>query len=294
MADYPYLHQDIYEHELVKFYLNRNEYDLAISVVDSLNFEPAYPDSLQYFKALAYIGKKQWTPASDILAKLITETPNHSLRVLALKQYNKAIKNIEPTVAIEKISSIISQTESDSLNHDLLFFISEIYEQNNLYEEANDIYRSLLKDTLYTNSPKVISKIAINEIFLKDYNEADSYLDRILAQPDSLYRKDALFFSYIANYSLKNYDKSKKMLIELYQKYPEHEEKKQILRSLAQIYEIQEQYLLSWYFWKRLQLISLPQKQVQIRKKIANLRTKIGNSNELPDQFKNLQPIWGK
>jgi tetratricopeptide (TPR) repeat protein len=294
LADYPYLQQENYEHELVKFYLNRNEYDLAIGVIDSLKFEAAYPDSLQYFKALAFIGKKQWSSASDTLAKLITETSNNSLRVMALKQYNKAIKNIEPTAAIEKISSIISLTKSDSLNHDLLFLISEIYEQNNLYEEANDIYRSLLSDSLYTDSLKVIRKIAINEIFIKDYQAADNYLDRILVEADSLYRKDALFFSYIANYSLEKYDKAKKMLIELYQKYPEHEEKKQILRSLAVIYQKQKQYLLSWFFWQKLQLISTAEKQVEISKKINSIRSEIGNNSELPDQFQILQPQWNK
>jgi uncharacterized protein HemY len=292
LAQYPYLSENTYEHELVKFYLNRNEYDLAISVVDSLNFQPAYQDSMQYFKALAYIGKKEWETASDILAKIITNTNIQGLQILALKQYNQTIKNIEPATAIEKISSIITQSESDSLNHDLLFMISEIYEQNNLYKEANDIYRTLLKDSLYTDSLKVMKKIAANEILLKDYKEANNYLDRMLAQQDSLYQKDALFFSYIANYSLENYPKAKKMLIELYQKYPEHEEKKQILRSLAQIYEKEEQYIISWYFWQQLQNIADPEEKSKIKDKINNIRKKIGNANNLPDQFQNLQPVW--
>ncbi|MDY6916158.1 MAG: hypothetical protein SVM86_07575 [Candidatus Cloacimonadota bacterium] len=294
LAQYPYLPENTYELELVKFYLNRNEYDLAISVVDSLDFESAYQDSLQYFKALAYIGKKEWNTASDILANIITKNKKHGLHVLALKQYNQAIKKIEPTQAIEKISSVISKTSSDSLSNDLLFLISEIYEENNLYEEANDIYRSLLKDSVYTDSLKIVKKLAVNEIFLKDYSAADKYLDRILAHPDSLYRKDALFFSYIANYSLENYEKAKNMLIELYQNYPEHKEMKQILHSLAQIYEKEQQYLLSWYFWQKLHSLSAAEKQKQIGNKIEELRSKIDNSKQLPNQFKNLKPYWKK
>ena len=39
----------IYEHELIKFYINQDEFELAISISDSIYDESFYPDSLKYF-----------------------------------------------------------------------------------------------------------------------------------------------------------------------------------------------------------------------------------------------------
>ncbi len=49
-------------------------------------------------------------------------------------------------VSIEKISTMLDSVSNSPQYSEFLMTIAEVYEENQLYEEANDIYKTILAD----------------------------------------------------------------------------------------------------------------------------------------------------
>nr|MBC8415173.1 hypothetical protein [Candidatus Cloacimonadota bacterium] len=93
-----------YRIELIKFYLDHNEYDLAISYIDSTLEEAINKDTLYYMKGLACKGIKDWDKASDSFAETFIRSNDPQLNIMAEKEFKQALETLSPVHAIEKIS----------------------------------------------------------------------------------------------------------------------------------------------------------------------------------------------
>ena len=281
-----------YRFELIKFYMDHNEYDLAISYIDSTLEESIKMDSLYYMKGIACKAIKDWDKASDSFAEALIRSDDSQLILLAEKEFKHALKTLSPVHAIEKISYYISRIEDQHKLTIFLFIIADIYEKNQLFEEANDVYRTILQETEYEDSITLELKIATNHIFLKEYNESLQILEPIIALQDSVVNENALFYHYIANYSLQQFEAAKRSLLTLYLHYPEHSNRYEIMKGLAELYEMEHQYLLSWYLLNELYYLSNDAQRFNIHRDIGRIKEMLVQDTLSMDQFKDFKPVF--
>jgi len=282
----------IYEHELIKFYINQDEFELAISIADSIYEESFYQDSLKYFKGLAYNGLKDWESSSSIFSDIFINGNDEDLIPIVKKEFNKSIKKLGPTKSIEKITAIIDSIDNVSKHPELFLTMAEIYEENQLFEEANEAYKFLLDDLQYDKILSIKLKIATNDIFLKDYQHSADLLKSIIESEDSLYIEDALFFSYIANSSINNFPEAKKSLLRLYLEFPAHRNRFEIIEGLVGLYENFQEYLMCWYLLNELYEISSETQKFNIHLQIDRIKKLLVQDTLTVDQFKNFKPVF--
>ena len=273
-----------YLYELIKFYLSENEFDLALTYLDSSMTHPT--DSLYYFKGEALKGKKDWRGAADNFAQSIFMHRNQGIMKAAKKELKDVLLQIPAVKSISLLSNYMTGIKKDEVLTPFLFVLAEIYEENQLFEEANNVYQTILKETDYREKVPVELRIATNLIFLKNFQQAIVTLKPVISLNDSIYNEDALFFYYVANYSSENYTTAKEALLRLYQEYPDHPKKIEILKGLAELFEKENQLLMSWYFYQELKSISSEAQKFIVQKEIDRLKLRIGSEKFITDQFK--------
>ncbi|MDO9578804.1 MAG: hypothetical protein Q7J16_13055 [Candidatus Cloacimonadales bacterium] len=281
-----------YLYELIKFYLAENEFDLALTYLDSTMAHPT--DSLYYFKGEALKGKKDWEGAADNFARSIITHRHLDIMKAAKKKLKEVLLLLPPMKSISLLSSYMNGIKNDETLTQFLFVLAEIYEENQLFEEANDVYQTILKETDYREKVPVELRIATNLIFLKNFEQAIVTLKPVIALNDHIYNEDALFFYYIANYSLEDYKTAKEALLRLYQGYPDHPKIIEILKGLAELFEKENQLLMSWYFYQELKSISSEAQKFIVQKEIDRLKLRIGSEKFITDQFKYFKPKFEK
>ncbi|MCK4312895.1 MAG: hypothetical protein KAW88_09195 [Candidatus Cloacimonetes bacterium] len=282
----------LYKFELIKFYMQQQELDLALTYIDSTLEESIIKDSLYYFKGLIFKEKKDWDKAADYFAESLMGCSKESLIDITTSELKNTLKKLSPMHAIEKVSFYINKiTDTEKLIH-FLFIIAEIYEETQLFAEANDVYKTILKEMDYENEIKLNLKIASNHIFLKEFEEALATLEPIITLNDSIYNEDALFIYYIANYSVEDFEKAKKSLLKLYLEYPNHRNRTEIIMGLSEIYEHESQYLLSWYLLNELYKMGSEAQKFIIYREISRIKKLLAQDTLTVDQFKNFKPVF--
>ena len=281
-----------YYYELIKFYISEAEYDLALSYLDSISSNMT--DSLYFFTGLSYQGKSNWEQAADNFGECIINHRKEELLDAATLELKNTLQNLSPMIAIERISNFINELEDGVLLAHFLFIMAWVYEENQLFDEANDVYRTIIRETDYEDKINTKLKIATNLIFLKEFAKAKTVLIPIIALNDSTYNQNALFFSYIANHSLNDFPAARNDLLRLYQEYPVHTNKIEILQGLAEIFEKEQQYLISWYMLQELEKIISEVQKIVIQREIERIKGLIGTENISTDQFEYLKPAFDK
>ncbi len=272
-----------YYYELIKFYILEEEFDLALTYLDSISSNMT--DSLYYFRGLSYKGKEDWDNAAINFGASIKCYRHEEIMDAATNQLKATLKNLSPMLAIEKLSSFINDLNQGELLAHFLFIMAWVYEENQLFEEANDVYQTIIRETNYEDKIDTKLRIATNYIFLKEFANAKTVLKPVIALNDSIYNQDAIFYNYIANFSLKDFTSARIDLLRLYQEYPDHPNKTEILQGLAEVFEKEQQYLLSWYMLTELMQISSEVQKYVIQQEIERLKDLIGSEEIKVDQF---------
>ena len=281
----------IYDYELIRFYLQKAEYDLAIKRINEIQENNTDTDSLHYFKGLAYKGKAQWEMATDEFSYILINSRNRDLINTVISDLTPAVKNLDAFTSIEKISQMISEVNDVSTRIDLLLMIAVIYEDNQLFSEANDVYRTLINEADDDHFiAELLLRIAANNLFLKNYQEVIENLEPVLALQDSVLDQSALFFDFLAQRALGDNEKARESLLELYFNYPEHVNRKEIIEGLASIYQQEKKYMLSWYMLIELLHISTEVEIEAIQNDIRALKEVIVTDETYYDPFENLTP----
>ena len=281
-----------YDFQLIKFYLNKEEYNLIIDHINSIEKETFITDSLKYFRAKAYVGLENWEEASTLFSNILKTSKNEKLSLTVIEELKEVLDHFDAMISIEKISNTLDDMKNDNLRPELLFILAEIYEENQLFSEANDVYKTILKETDFKNKAILNLKMVTNYIFLKEFENAIKTLKPIIALNDSLLNEDALFFNYIANHSLNKFKKAKESLLKLYIDYPNHRNKAEIIHGLAELYVLEQQYLISWYLLNELYEISSQAQKIAIYEEIKIIKELIVHDSLTVDQFKNFKPVF--
>lgn len=284
-----------YETELIRFYLDKKEYHLAIAKIDEILSDNTSSDSLYYFKALALEGLKRWEEASDNYSLILQGSINQDLLAISLDRFEYTLSYLNAFISIEKISHTLNSVRNKKVRLTLLKLIASIYEQNQLFEEANDVYQTIIEEKLPgVDIIDLKLDIVANLLFLNNFKLAIEILDPIIAKNDSIYNEKALFFAFLANYSLNNYKASKRSLLKLYLEYPNHLNRKEIISGLADIYYLEKQYLMSWYLLNELYAISNDAQRFKVYENIENIKRAIAQDTIRTDQFKYFRPEFEK
>ena len=280
--------------DLIKYYLVIEDYEQAISIIDSSLVDSVMTDSLNYFKGIAFLGLKRYTNAADSFAETIFSNPVISSQDRSLKYFQDCLSKLHITDAIEKTTVLLDSIRNNDIRNDLMLTIAEIYEDNQVFSEAIDVYLEILSDNDISDEVFLHYKIARNKIFLKNYTEALQILDDILASEDTLHRENTLLLSYVANYSAGNIPKAKENLMQLYDQYPDSENRFGFTYNLADIFQQERQYLLSWFLLNELYKSGSEAQKFVIYSKIEKIKELLIQDSLTVDQFKNFKPDFGK
>ncbi|MCK4957215.1 MAG: hypothetical protein KAS49_06225, partial [Candidatus Cloacimonetes bacterium] len=277
---------DIYQADLVKFYLEKGEYKLALLSYDALDYEPT--DSLMFMQCKALAKLDSAEAAVNSMTKLIMKTENNLIKISAISLINEVLANLPPLRKIEILTKALENTNPDEIEADLLLILAEIYESLRLFSEANDIYQTILYSQITIDSSLIKLRVVVNKIQMKDYQDAIVDLNEVVQ--DSLHREEALFFQYISHSSLENKDEAKQALLRLFTDYPDSRYNKEVMEQLANVYRAEKQYIMSWYFFQQLLNVSDEIDKVAVEQEIELLKKKLSSGRLETDQFKFLAP----
>ena len=280
-----------YNIKLIKFYIEKNEYDNALEYIDKTLEESIDKDSLFFFKGVIYHEYEDWQQASEFYAQAILHTSKEQIIDERLAIFENAIFQVSPLTAFDIVSTAVSEAIDPQMHIGFLYILAKLYENNQLYGEANDVYGTILLETEEPESWNLKIKIATNKIFQKEYEEALDVLEPLIAIDDSLYNEKLLFLNYIANISIERYEDAKTSLLRLYLDFPENPNRNDIIAGLADVFEHQEQYLMSWFMLNELFKISDEVQKFKLRKDIDRIKQKICETNTIEDQFKYFKPV---
>ena len=280
-----------YNIKLIKFYIEKNEYENALEYIDKTLKEATEKDSLFFYKGFIYKEYEDWQQASELFAKAILHTSDEQIIDERLAVFEKAIIHVSPLSAFDIVSSAVSEVQNTQKQIGFLNILARLYESNQLYGEANDVYRTILLETEESESWNLKIKIATNKIFQKEYDEALNIIEPLITINDSLYIEELLLLDYIANISLEHYEDAKTSLLRLYLNFPQNLNRKDIISGLAEVFEQQEQFLMSWYMLNELFMISDEVQRFKLRTDIDRIKQIISESNSIEDQFKYFEPV---
>jgi len=280
-----------YQKELIQFYVDRHEFQLALAVIDSALIQNIRNDSLILYKAVSYEGLKDWDRAANSYSELYLKTESDSLKLRAKDGFIYNVKQLNPIASIEKISTMLDSVSNSPQYSEFLMTIAEVYEENQLYEEANDIYKTVLGDTTKVDTTDILFKVAVNDIYLKNYEDVVFTMEPYILKADSVKLPEALFFSYISHYSLDNYTAARKHLLRLYLNYPTYGNRFEQVIGLAELFEKETRFIFGWYLLEEFMTSASEAEKYQLEKRIKLLRERMGAEENLSDQFKLLQSI---
>lgn len=283
--------RSLYYNELIKFYLNLQEYDLVTSIIDTVEVHHLYADSLAYYQSRAYMGQQKWSEAIGAAYPILIKQQNEELINWSMNMIRSQISKVQPHVAIELLSHLLDKIENESIVVELLLIIAEVYEQNQLYNEANDVYQTILKEPSFDDTTKINLRYATNSIYVRQYQEAVRILEPIVEDYDPEYIQEALYLLYLGYYSLQWYDKAQNVLIHLYLNYPEHANIYEITKKLASLYQNQQEYIVSWYLLEELIRQSTPAQKYEIFQQIEALKNRIVTESISINQFRRMKLI---
>ncbi|MBN1327640.1 MAG: hypothetical protein JW996_06795 [Candidatus Cloacimonetes bacterium] len=279
-----------YDFELIKFYLNRQEFVLAKTKIDQMFQEGLKSDSLYYFKGVSLMGLSEWDQAADNFSYIMQKSYNEKLQQASWQNFQTCISYLNVFNSIEKLTDLVDNIQNSRQELDILLHLADIYEANQLYGEANDVYNIILNEKYDLDEIEIKLQIVTNELYLNNYQQAIELLNPIIALNDSLYNEKALFLKYLAHNSLDQYSEAKTALLRLYLSYPQHTNRTEIIESLAELYLRERQYLLSWYFLNDLAENSTEAQKFHIYREINKIKRLFLEDSLIVDQFKYFRP----
>ncbi|MDA3814462.1 MAG: hypothetical protein PF570_09465, partial [Candidatus Cloacimonetes bacterium] len=176
-----------YNIKLIKFYIEKDEYDNALEYINKTLEEIVDNDSLYYLKGFIYQEYEDWLQASEQYINAILYTSDEQIIDERLAVFKKVIIQVSPLSAFDIVSYAVSKAQTMQKHNGFLTILAQLYESNQLYGEANDVYRTILLESDESENCNLQIKIATNSIFQKEYEEALNILNPLIVKNDSLY-----------------------------------------------------------------------------------------------------------
>ena len=281
-----------YSIDLMKHYMSLGEYDLALGVAES---DPLVdnPDSLAWLMGNIYKFQNQPEEALTSFISAIELSGNAFLQEKAFDEVEKIIDLSPSRDNIELLISLLNYTSEDIYNT-IIIKLAAIYEKNNLYVEANDIYFNLLESDCFGDTLGLRLKMATNSIRQENYHDAVKYAKQAQTESDSLFIPQALFLEFMGYYAQYDMDNSLEPLLRLYLEYPDFSRRFEIYVSLAELLKYREEYLAAWYILEEYYLEAGYQERQIIEEEIDIISRLLMDSKTIGKRFHLLKPDLGK
>ena len=237
--------------DLTKYYLNQKQYRKALNFITDFLQDQQHTistDTLFYYSGLAHKELKDSEQALDTFISLHQKTKIASLRRLTVQEMEQLLIEQEPRSSITLLVNILEDLQDDELGFDYLRILAKVYEAAYLYPEANEIYQILLEQDQQSEREELYYLLAVNEVYQKNYGAALNSLVIILSNEESPYFADALFLSYLANYSLDKHYKALSILLSIYYEHSQSPPKFEIVRNLIELLVEMDLKLFAWYY----------------------------------------------
>jgi len=287
-----YADENLREPDLIQFYMEKGDYENALSVVENARVDSSMIDSLNFFKAIILEKINKPDESAKVFGEIIISSQDSILVDLSQKYYLKNVNSMETLKAIDNISSLLDSLSQKPIIKNMLFAMAAIYERNLLYEEANDVYQSMVEDTLAVDTLSIYMKIALNDIYLKKFLQSRILLDSLALNFDNADSSKIDYLKYMTYFKEKNYKEARKILLHLYSDYPNHPERNDIIHSLAKTYLYDKQYLMTWYLLNELYHISSESQKFKLFDEIESVKKKFIKDKTVSDQFRDFIPKW--
>lgn len=278
--------------QLLKSYLQNEQFDLAKEMLEFTSFDSSLDDSLAVQKTLLFQKTSEWEKAIDSTIEILAYSENDSLQHATIPIFHELLTHLSPASTIEKITTVIKQTNNAEIRREFLLLLASVYERNHLFGEAKDVYYVLLNDSTQVDTMNIFFNIIHADISLQNFSAAIHTIDSLSVTADSLYLADLQFLQFISYYSANETKSAKKILMKLFVQYPDFKNRNEIIEALAEIYYDEQQYLLSWYFWNKLYEISSAYKKMTILKTLQEIKESLVNDSLATEQFKFFQPVF--
>ncbi len=272
-----------YPLELIKHYIGQEEFDLALKIAQDYSTEVERTDSLAWLAASIYIYRNELEPAAEKYAEVIAISQDSDLRAGALTMLERLINKLEPRSAIDLIIKTLEQVEDDQHYLKLILLLAELYENNYLYTEANDIYKNLLDGDFEINKEELYIRIATNKVYQKKYQEAINFAGKAEALVDSAHSSQAFFIQFLSYHAQNKYKEALAPLLKLYLNFPEFGAIFDINMNLAELLVIQKEWLAAWYVLEKYYPQASELEKKMIIEEIISIR------NSLPVDAGNMQ-----
>ncbi len=269
-----------YPLELIKHYIGQEEFDLALTVAQDYSSEVERADSLAWLVASIYIYRNATEPAAKKYAEVIVISQDSKFKAAAMEKLKRLIPLLVPRRAIDLIIKTLEQVEDNQYYLKLILLLAELYENNYLYTEANDIYKSLLDGDFDIEQQELYIRIATNKVYQKKYAEAVSFAGKAEALQDSAHSSQALFIQFLSYQAQYKYKEALAPLMKLYLNFPEFGAIFDINMNLAELLVLQKEWLAAWYVLEKY----YPQASALEKKMIIDEMINIKNSIPVDDE----------
>lgn len=276
-----------YRLDLAKYYQEKQEYEWVLTALRDSLLENVHNDSIHYLRGLAYGELGNWNRAVEELSMVLLHSQTDSMKTIVKPMYCQYVQKLEPATAIEKLTQLLQQEHN--LDADFMITIGAIYEQNQLYAEANDVYITLLADTIAVDTTAVLLKLVTNDTKLKDYRSMQEHLQPLASKADSTLLPHITLMQAQAELGLEDYAAAEALLLSLYKTQPAQLETNEIRKLLANTYRAMGDKVLAWYFLEEMVHSSTKAEQYFLLNEIDALKHEIASDSLSEDQFKYLR-----
>ncbi|MFA5499240.1 MAG: hypothetical protein WC327_06835 [Candidatus Cloacimonadia bacterium] len=225
--------------DLAKYYYTQKQYQKVVDFIDQHLNKQSYQssaDSLYYFSAAAHKELNNNDTALQTIRLLLNSSKDTKLQSLTLSLAESILLKIDVRKSYDFINRELEYNPNESLHNSLISILARVFENSYQYADANELYFKLAETASDTELIDLFSRIAVNLMYLRENQKALFYLDYIQNNSDNIQAtENALFLSYLANYSLSNYETALKILLNLYLEYPESHKRFDIAKNLIEL-----------------------------------------------------------
>ena len=267
-------------YDLIAYYMEQKQYGQLIGFTDSLLAKGiGDTDSIRYSRAIALHENGGDEEAVQILEVLIApdsvRTNNH-IRNRSLVLMEKVALGLDVRQVADIYSGLVSAVDDSLLYRNLLNSLAGIYEKRKLYAQANDIYYSFFDDTTHVDTSAIMLRIARNQVYQHAFDDASATLDSIAVRDSARFDSDVLFLRYAIQYGEKDFVGARQTLMAYYRKYPERAANAEIFRTLAKLYQDDDQPLPAWHFYKKVTRLPDYRENYEVELQLEALEKEIG------------------
>ncbi len=171
-----------YEYENLKneiqYRLKTGDYDKILSLTEEFSDKFAIDtDSIFIYKYTALRGLNNYDEALTALSELATSTDNDSIRKRIVLLLPEIIKKVSLENGADNMEQMINKPEMIQYKGELFCNLAKHYENYQLFDMANRIYKLCLADSICKMDRTMLNNLTDNLLKLKKYDTALFYFD---------------------------------------------------------------------------------------------------------------------